>query len=78
MASTSSAYETESEVSSIFVSTGKNTITDDDFEQTIELLGVDTVELTEEISRSVKVVSMVFIQYGVKYARYNRCRLFIF
>ena len=78
MASTSSAYEAESEVSSIFASTGKNTATEDDFEQTIELLEVNAVELTEEISCSVEEVSMVLIQYEAKYVRYNICRLFMF
>lgn len=57
MASTSSAHDSESQISTILGSEVVNTTKEDDFQQTIELLQIDAEELLDEISHSVEEVS---------------------
>ena len=60
MASTSSVYESGGEIPSILDPEVENTTTEDNFQQTIELLQIEAEELTEEIARSVEELSLIF------------------
>jgi hypothetical protein len=81
MASSSSSYNLEGEISSIPTSEVENTTTEDNFQQTIELLQVDAEELTEEVSRSAEEVSFIarsVTKYVVRYPKHHLCFLFVF
>lgn len=59
MASTSSAFDSERQIPSKLVSEVENTTNEGDFQQTIELLQIDSEELSEEVMQSVLEVRVL-------------------
>lgn len=59
MASTSSAFDSEGQIPSKLVAEVENTTNEGDFQQTIELLQIDSEELSEEVMQSVLEVSVL-------------------
>lgn len=82
MASTSSAQDLESQLPTILGSEVVNTTDEDDFQQTLELLQIDTEELSNEISHSAEEVShsVVSISFTivVRCVEYNLFILYSF
>ncbi len=81
MALSSSSYNLEGEISSILTSEVENTTTEDNFQQTIELLQADAEELTKEVSCSAEEVSFIarsVTKYVVRYPKHHLYFLFVF
>lgn len=59
MASTSSAFDSEGQIPSKLVAEVENTTNEGDFQQTVELLQIDSDELSEEVMQSVLELSVL-------------------